>query len=531
MKRRTGIVLGSACVLVAAALSSCGGSSPSPLDNALGYLPADAPAAIAVSTNLDSGSFHDLDIALQRFGVQGGVEGSLEDAIGGAGGVSFSNDIKPLLGNDLVIGLLPGTTESGPRVVAVLEVTDGSKVEDLLNGVGFPKQDDIDGTHVYGPDSTDSGDEDLGAVPEIAVDGDTVVVAESMPALKAALDQRHGDGRLTEATFDDRLEGLPKDGLIRATGDLPSAVDALGAEQTSGVPWMASLRSFGLSVDIDGRTLTADGQVKTDHVDEADLPIAAGSTSPDLAPHLKSAATLDQGQSMRFALDLVRASVPTATFNQIQARLERAAHGSLGALEDEFGAGLITELPNGETVTRSEVKNPAAVARTLGTLSTQEPAAARAAVEGGAVGDALNAARILIPALPVPQDGYFPSGSKVTAVPGRPGLYELAAPPVRLPIKLGVPGPLTSAASDTFYFGVIGSAFVTAPSLNGAEQAAGLRPADLGPPPGSFAFSVPLTTGDVGFGGSTAKPIKLTTLIGAVEASSDGLQLRAHAGL
>jgi hypothetical protein len=526
MRIRIGLATCATAVCGVAIAACGGGGGGSPLDDALGYLPSDAPAAIAISTDLDSGSFEDLDVALQRFGLQGGVEGALDDALG-EGGASFTGQIKPLLGNDLVIGLLPGSEETGPQVVAAIRVTDGGKLEDLIRSIGLEQVDQVDGATVYGERTSAEGSESVESGPEIAVDGDTAVAAESGAALKAALDEHGDDGHLTEEDFDDRLGDLPKGGIIRATGDLPSAIDALGIEQTSGVPWMGALKSFGVSLGVSGRTLSVDALASTDPVDEGSLPIAAGGDAPGLIPHRASLANLDQSQSMRFALDLIRASVPTATFNQIQARLERAAHGTLGALADQFEEGLLVQLPGDQTASRSEVKDPKAVARALATLSSEVPAVARAATEGGQVADALQAARLLIPALPIPEEGFFPVGSRVTPVSGQPDLYELASPTRRLPLRLGVPGP---PSADQFFFGLIGDVFVTAPSLQAANQAAALKPGDLGTPPGSVAFSIPLRASDFDLEEAVGN-IALTIVKGGVEASADELRLRATAGL
>jgi hypothetical protein len=519
-----------AAVLSAALLASCGGgSSSSPLDEALGYLPSNAPAAIAISTDLDGGSFEDLDIALQRFGLQGGVEGAIDDALG-EGAAPFAAQLKPQLGNDLVVGLLPGSEETGPQVVASLQVTDGGKVEDLLQSLDLKKLDEVDGATIYGQSVSAEGSDEVDSEPQIAVDGDTVVAAESAAGLRRALEQHGEDGRLTEDVFDERLGDLPEGGIIRASGDLKSAIDALGIEQTSGVQWMGALESFGVSLDVRGRTLSIDALVSTSNVDEGSLPIAAGDESPALIPHRASFGNLDQSQSMRFALDLVRASVPAATFNQIQARLERAAHGTLGALADQFGEGLLVELPGGEVASRSKVKDRSAVARTLAALSDEVPQVARLASEAGQVGDALQAARTLIPALPIPEDGFFPPRSTVTPVPGQPDLYELAAPAPRLPLRLGVPGPPSPAAADKFFFGLIGDVFVTAPSLRAARQAAALKQEDLGTPPGAVAFSIPVRASDLDLE-DAAGNIALTVVKGGVEASPDALRLKATAGL
>lgn len=67
-------------VLLVPALGSCDGGTDSPLGDALSYLPADAAVAVAVSSNLDSEAFSEVDAALQRFGVQGGIQRAIDES-------------------------------------------------------------------------------------------------------------------------------------------------------------------------------------------------------------------------------------------------------------------------------------------------------------------------------------------------------------------------------------------------------------------------------------------------------------------
>lgn len=150
-----------------------GGDSDSALDDALGYLPADAPAAVAISTDLESDSYAELDTALQRFGLEGGIDGALGDLTELGGGVSFEGDVRPLLGEDLVIGVSSfDGLELDEGFVAALPVADADAAQELLAGIdGFEETEEIDGATVYGPappdvpEGVDLGDYDSTGQP------------------------------------------------------------------------------------------------------------------------------------------------------------------------------------------------------------------------------------------------------------------------------------------------------------------------------------------------------------------------------
>jgi hypothetical protein len=514
--------------LCAMLLASCGGGSDSdasPLDDALGYLPADAPLAVALSTDLESDSYRNLDLALQRFGVPGGLDAALGEL--SDGGISFSGDIQPLLGNDLVIGVpsLAGAVEADEyggfnveRFTAAMRVTDAARAEDLLADIpGLERKEEIDGASVYGPEIPKGAEEYAAAGPAIAVDGDVLVLAYSNQGLEDALDQRQAADRLTEGDFSDRLGDLPDDGILRVTGDAPSFLEALGIEQTATVPWVGALRSFGLTLDVDGRTATADALVSTEPVQDGSLPIAAGAESPGLLDRRPSLATRDQSQSMGFALDVVRATLPSAAFEDITRRVEKRLGEPVSTLTSQFGEGLLAELPSGETVTRSEVRNPKVVVGALRDLDDEVLQLAEVASGGGVVEEALEPARLLMPALPVPENAYFPDGSKVKPVPGDPSLYRITSP--------------SRFYRQQLVYGLLKGVFVTAPTLEAARRAAQLDPGQVDVPPGSLAFSIPLRGSDIGLSEAADVGIVLTTITGGIQASADSVRLHAEAAL
>jgi Protein of unknown function (DUF3352) len=541
--RLTGVF--AAAALGALGFAGCGGESKSPLDEALGVVPADAPLALAISTDLDSASSRDLDAALQRFGVEGGVEGSLEEGIGDYGGISFARDIRPLLGNELVVGLSSfpaGIEEEGetPLEVAAIRVSDGDAVRELLSDLGLEEVDEVEGATVYGtppPEDAPEGAEPEG--PSIGVDGDLVVAAASQRGLEEALAQREEDDRLTEEIFSERLDGLPDEAILRAAGDVPSLLESLGIEETTNVPWVESLRSYGIAATVEGRTATVDAALSGDEVAQSDLPLYPGSRSPRVLEERPTVATRDQAQSIEFALAAVRSAVPQAAFDEVTGRLRKRLPGSVSDLIDQFGEGLVAQLGDDQTITRSVVHDPATVAKALEALHDEVPLLARIGGSSSAVGDALEVARYAIPALPVPEPESFPSGSKVLRVPGSPDLYRLVAPAPKPPRVLaparrrpGLRAPrLPHLARPELVFGLIDGVLVTAPSVEAAREARRAHPVHTDLPPGAIAFRIPVKASDIELPQSSGVGVTVTTIEGGVEASTTGLRLHAEAGL
>ncbi|HYX78280.1 MAG TPA: hypothetical protein VE727_02885 [Solirubrobacterales bacterium] len=535
--------LAAAALCAALGFEGCGGESKSPLDDALGVLPANAPLAIAVSTDLDSASYRDLDAALQRFGVEGGLEGSLEEGVGGYGGISFARDIRPLLGNELVVGIpsfaggVEGEAAAAPPEVAAIRVTDGDAARDLLNDLGLEEVDEVEGATVYGTPSPEEGPEGSeSGGPRVGVDGDLVVAAGSQRGLEEALRQRGEDDRLTEGLFSERLAGLPEEAIVRAAGDVPSVLESLGIEETAAVPWVKSLHSYGIVANVNGRTATVDASLSGDEVAQNDLPLDPGPSSPRVLEDEPTVATRDQAQSIEFALAAVRSVVPQAAFDEVTGRLRRRLRGSVATLIDQFGEGLVARLGDDVTATRSVVEDPATVSKALAALHDEVPLLVRLGGSSDAVREALQAARYVIPALPVAEPESFPPGAKVIRVPGSPDLYRLVTPvprvlaPARRRPGLRV-APQPRFTRPQLVFGLIDGVFVTAPSLTAARQIREAEPVHAGLPPGALAFRIPVKASDLGIPEIAGIGLTLTTIEGGIEAKTTGLRLQAQAGL
>src|SRR4051812_9895121 len=81
-----------------------GGDSGSPLDSALSYLPKDAPFAVAIDTDLGGDQYKALQSLLEKFPFGGQVKDSLRRQLEQGTNVSFDDDVKPVLGNPIVVG-------------------------------------------------------------------------------------------------------------------------------------------------------------------------------------------------------------------------------------------------------------------------------------------------------------------------------------------------------------------------------------------------------------------------------------------
>lgn len=264
-------------VCVAAALAGCGSDSGSagPLDNALGYLPKDAPFVVAIDTDLEGDQFQSVKKIVDKFPFGDQIAKSLQQSLANQS-LDYEKDLKPLLGNEFVVGVDDPqalTGGGGSSFVGAIEADDGGKLDDVIAGEKPKQVGEKDGAKIYQDDDGDA----------FAVDDDVLVVAGSRQQLEKALDQRDGDDRLTEETFDDGTEGLPKNALVRVYGDLQSLLESSSSTAAARkIKWVAALRTLGITASVKDDEIDIDYRVATDSSDltDADLPIASGAASP-----------------------------------------------------------------------------------------------------------------------------------------------------------------------------------------------------------------------------------------------------------
>ena len=239
MRRALAILLPALVLLVA----GCGGGddSGSALSDSLAYLPKDTPVAVAIDTDVQGDQYHALGKLVDRFPfgdqIKGAVVQRLEQS---SGGLSFSDDIRPVLGNPVVVGAASAqaiTGESSDFVVAG-KAEDTGALDDLIDKLNPKKVGEASGATIYQDGDTFT-----------AVKDDMVVSANDEAQLKAALERADGDGHLSEDTFNQALEGLPDSALARVYTDIEALLKSdPGSVDARKVKWIGALRTLGLTV-------------------------------------------------------------------------------------------------------------------------------------------------------------------------------------------------------------------------------------------------------------------------------------------
>jgi len=366
--------------LLAALAAGCGGDSGSgsegPLDEALGYLPADAPFAVAISTDTGSDQFKAADKILGKFPFAGQVRSQLKQSLR-QGDVDYEKDLKPLLGNDFVVGTDDPKELTGGdsnKFVGAIQVKDKGKLEDLA------RKDSKEIGEKSGAKLYQSKDGNVAAVRD-----DVLVVADSRPTLEAALAQREKDDRLRADPFNKALEGLPKDALVRVYGDLQGLLKSdPGAQPALKVKWLAALRTLGISASVEDDAVVTDFHVKTEgDLTDQDLPIASGDEAPPVVtrPGEIAFGLRRLAQSFKFGEQTAQATDPSGFGDYLTARkqLERKLGIDVQRdLIDQFsGNASVSVDVRGKFGLRSELQDPRRFESTLEKLADRLPDVAR----------------------------------------------------------------------------------------------------------------------------------------------------------
>src|SRR5688572_1894303 len=163
MRRLLTILLAGSALFAA----GCGGDdSGSALDVALSHLPKDALFAAAVETDLEGDQYQAIDSLLDEFAFGGQARDQLRRQLEEATGGRFAEDVRPLLGNPVVIGATSGS-DGSPHPVAAVQVADEDKLGGLIERSNAREVGEASGATLY---------EDSNSV--LAVEDDVVVFAE-----------------------------------------------------------------------------------------------------------------------------------------------------------------------------------------------------------------------------------------------------------------------------------------------------------------------------------------------------------------
>lgn len=369
--RGLAISLALACL----ALAGCGDGADGPLDTALGYLPADAPLAVIVPTDLDDGGAAE---AVEEIPFGPLLLHALRSEVLGDG-LDFERDVEPLLGNEAVIGLAdPRAALAGGGlrgVVAALETEDGDALERLVRDRA-ERVGEAEGARLYR-----AGDEAF-----LAIDGDMLVAADSEDGLRAALARPESDDRLRESDVAPALDDLPEDAAARVVVNVAALLGAdPEAEAARRVPFIGALKTLAATASLDdGRiaidfALTASGDL-----DDDELPLATGDEAPPVIGRGRElgAGIRNPARLVAFAQEVARAVAPEGAA-RLEAAKRRIAAGGVDLDRDvvaqfEGDAAIALALDGGLAV-RAELADPDAFERTLERLVGLIPDVARRA--------------------------------------------------------------------------------------------------------------------------------------------------------
>lgn len=426
------------------AAAGCGGSSANgPLDNALGYLPKSAPFVAVIDTNTNDGQWKSLDSNLRKLPFAGVLEAGLRNSLSQQG-LDFNKDIKPLLGNEAVLG--SPTVQAlmgGTQLIGALQVKSSGRLSSLLSRSNDLTRDGTaEGATLYR--QTNGGG-------ETAQKGNVLVFADTKPELLAALRQRGAGGRLTADQFDSNMNGLSSKALVRLYVDAHALLGASPSSAPAGrVRWVSALRTVAVTASSQSDGIAFDFNAKTDssELTDADLPLAPGSASPPVAvsPGEIGIGIRGLDQTERFAETVAQAVSPASFGDFENAKKQLGARLGIDVDRDLVGqfsgnSSVAFDLA-GHYALRAEPRDPAAFARTLAKFSRVAPAFAQ---------------------------GAGLRGARITRAHG---LYKL-----------------TARGGKTIYYGMVGKVFALSDSAPMLAQVAAPAPQSVPGAKGSVAIS------------------------------------------
>lgn len=361
--------------LAGAVLSACGGEDkPSPFEQALAYLPPDAPVVVTLSTDIDGAQYQQLGDLLERFPggdqIVQGIQSSIEEE-----DLNFEEEVRPLLGNEFVLGApdVESLNADEDQFVGALPVNDAAALQSLIDEQGATEVDEVEGATIY--ETEEDG--------FIAVDGSVAVFADTQQRLEEALLQSASGESLTPATFDEALGDLPTDALIRIYADMPPILEAdPEAQQATDVAWVGALETVGLTASAVEEGVAVDMNLTTnaEELSEDQLPIAPGVEDPP--PVVAEGNQVGIGiREPRQVADFVQTAAEEGGAEEIEVAKLRISEELGIDLEEDLinqltGQASVSVGLQGDVGFRSEIEDPGVVEDTLARISQRLPRAA-----------------------------------------------------------------------------------------------------------------------------------------------------------
>jgi hypothetical protein len=469
-----------AIALIASGCGSSKSSGANGLADALSYMPKDSPIVFAFDTNPDGDQWQQVDKLIGKFPGGGQIKQQFKTAFNGRAHLDFDKDIKPLLGNDLVVST-SGQSSPGTQTpyVSAWKVKDEQAAQKLIQR-NSQKAGTIQGSDYYGSGANNFA---------LLKDG-VLVIADTKEALTAALERAGSGDGMTEQDFTNALGDLDKGSLLRVVGNFQSLLSGPKGAAARKIKWVGALRSFGTTLTAEPDGISSGFHVETaSGLTEKDLPLASGAQS---APVVRRAGEIGFGlrnpaQIYTFGSAVSQITNPAgyAKFARQKAKVAK----QLGVNVDRdligqlTGNAAVSVSLDGEFALRADLRDPAAAAATLKKIAPRLKKLAK----GKPVG------------LVAPKNGK--------------GFYALARP-----------------NGKKVVFGVVGKSFVVATDAARAAQFAGQSPSNVPGTRGAFviatdARSLANAAAARRGQGVAAQLItgSLGDLIGSVEAETSGI--------
>ena len=378
-KRRAEILTLLASLLAAALIASGCGSSGSSLGSALSYVPKGSPLVITVQTDTSGQQYKQLGSLLSRFPGGSALKSQVTNSLSQGGSVNYNNDVKPLLGNDLVIAAPSVSALRGgqSRFLVALKVNDEGKAASLLKR-SATRIGSSHGSDVYRSRTGEA----------VTLTNGVLVQAPTPQELDQALSRAGGSDHMTESDFQARVVGLPSDALVKVGGDLQALLSQSANGGTARkVAWVNALQTFGLTIAAqnDGLALGFNVRTSGQSLTSNQLPLATGTASPPVVVRAGEIGIGIRGlnQTYTFITDAAKSLNP-GSLSQFNSALQTV--GSRYGVD--FHRDVISQLSGNSSISiglgnafavRTELENPPAFKATLAKLAPALPSIASGA--------------------------------------------------------------------------------------------------------------------------------------------------------
>jgi hypothetical protein len=343
------------------ALAACGSTATnhsarsSPEQTELSYFPAGSPLLIAIQTSSNSAAAQGLKqledgLPIAALGFDA-AQSRLSQL-----GINLDSDLRPLLGDPIVLGVTSSTIGHGSaQLLAVWHTRSAAKLTALLRKLPGVQET-----------ATQVGDTFYSfSRAALAQDGPTLLVGSSRGELQAAL--MHHPAHSAQPPLN-----VPPGAALTVFGNLGATL-AQGSPSSRRVPWVDALTSYLTTLGATGSGLDLSFRLDTTgrSLTPAQVPLAAGNGTPSFAGDLPvTVSVLDPAHLLAFAEQTQAELAPEsyARFLRRQQLVQARTGTNLNALLAQATGDLILASNLRTYLLRVGVSDPARAAADLGKL-------------------------------------------------------------------------------------------------------------------------------------------------------------------